>query len=58
VTVVVVVLCIAWLAVSLPLGVLLGCALRRADAADLPEQARPVPTPPAAARLLPTAPLG
>ncbi len=55
---VVVVLCIAWLAVSLPLGVLLGCALRRADAADLPEQARPVPTPPAAARLLPTAPLG
>ena len=31
---VVAVICLAWIALSLPLGLLLGLALRRADASD------------------------
>jgi hypothetical protein len=41
VTVVVLVLCIAWLTVSLPLGMLLGYALRRADADPARDHTRP-----------------
>jgi hypothetical protein len=58
VTVVVAVLCLVWLAVSLPLGVLLGHAFRTADAVDPGELALPTATGPVGARAHLSLPVG
>jgi hypothetical protein len=55
---VVAVLCLAWLVVSLPLGVLLGHALRRSGAADRPERGRAAVRAPAGAPARLPLPLG
>ncbi len=55
---VVAVLCLVWLAVSLPLGVLLGHAFRTADAVDPGELALPTATGPVGARAHLSLPVG